>query len=79
MPLSFTPNETFTQLKPTSPHRVLVTGAGGRIGSYYAEHAPAHHERRLMVRPGDPDAQKLAADPKGTGRVLLVFGTFELM
>lgn len=61
MPLSFTPNESFTKLKPASPHRVLVTGAGGRIGSYYAEHAPAHHVRRLMVRPGDPDAKKLAS------------------
>ncbi len=60
MPLSFTPSETFTKLKTTSLHHVLVTGAGGQIGSYYAEHAPAHHVRRLMVRPGDSDTGKLA-------------------
>jgi hypothetical protein len=52
MPLSFTLSETFPTLKNTSLHRVLVTGAGGHIGSYYAENAPAHHVRRLMVRPG---------------------------
>lgn len=60
MPLSFTPSETFTQPAPPAPHRVLVTGAAGNIGAYYAEHAPAHHARRLMVRPGDADAEKLS-------------------
>lgn len=60
MPLSFTPGETFTKLKSTTLHHVLVTGAGGHIGSYYAENGPAHHVRRLMVRPGDSDAEKLS-------------------
>ncbi|MDF3057156.1 MAG: NAD-dependent epimerase/dehydratase [Rariglobus sp.] len=60
MPLSFTPSETLTKLKVTSLHRVLVTGASGHIGSYYAEHAPAHHVRRLMVRPGHTDGKLLS-------------------
>lgn len=60
MPLSFTPSETVTKLKTANLHRVLVTGAGGHIGSYYAENAPAHHVRRLMVRPGDADTENLA-------------------
>lgn len=60
MPLSFTPEESFATSPAPTLHRVLVTGAGGNIGSYYAEHAPEHHVRRLMVRPGDKDAQKLA-------------------
>ena len=34
--------------------RVLVTGAAGRIGSYFAEQTHAHYELRLMVR-GDED------------------------
>jgi len=40
---------------------VLVTGAAGNIGSYYAAHAPAHHVRRLMVRPGGDRPSDLAA------------------
>lgn len=34
--------------------RVLVTGAAGRIGSYFAEHSQDKYEMRLMVR-GDED------------------------
>lgn len=61
MPLSFTPSESATtKPKATSLHHVLVTGAGGKIGSYYAEHAPAHHVRRLMVRPGHSDTKKIS-------------------
>ncbi len=59
MPLSFTPSETFSKLKTTRVHHVLVTGASGHIGSYYSEHAPAHHVRRLMVRPDSSDTEKL--------------------
>lgn len=39
--------------------RVLVTGAAGNIGSFFAEHAAQRYELRLMVRPGDEDAAKL--------------------
>ncbi len=61
MPLSFTLNDAARSAANRSrPRRVLVTGAAGNIGSYYAEHAPAHHTRRLMVRPGDDDADRLA-------------------
>lgn len=35
------------------PRRVLVTGAAGFIGRYFAEHAPERYELRLMVRPGE--------------------------
>ena len=61
MPLSYTLKNK-SELSPVSelgPRNVLVTGAAGHIGAYYAEHGPAHHVRRLMVRPGDKDAQKL--------------------
>lgn len=60
MPLSFTLNDTATRPDVARTRRVLVTGAAGNIGAYYAEHAPAHHTRRLMVRPGDDEAEKLA-------------------
>jgi UDP-glucose 4-epimerase len=33
--------------------RVLVTGAAGNIGSYFAEHSNAKYDLRLMVRAGD--------------------------
>jgi UDP-glucose 4-epimerase len=41
--------------------RVLVTGAAGNIGSYFAEHAHDRYALRLMVRAGDEDAQRLRA------------------
>jgi nucleoside-diphosphate-sugar epimerase len=39
--------------------RVLVTGAAGEIGTYFAEHGRERYELRLMVRPGDEDAARL--------------------
>ena len=39
--------------------RVLVTGAAGKIGSYYARHAPGHHGKRLLVRTLDERARAL--------------------
>ncbi|HEY8667463.1 MAG TPA: NAD(P)-dependent oxidoreductase [Tepidisphaeraceae bacterium] len=39
--------------------RVLVTGAAGRIGSYFAEHSASKYELRLMVRAGDKDVEKI--------------------
>ena len=35
------------------PRRVLVTGAAGNIGSYFAAHSEGKYEMRLMVRDGD--------------------------
>jgi len=46
--------------RPT-PRSVLVTGAGGNIGQYYAKHAPSHHRLRLMVHSLDERAQRLKA------------------
>jgi len=38
--------------------RVLVTGAAGNIGSYFAEHSHQNYELRLMVLESD-DASKI--------------------
>jgi nucleoside-diphosphate-sugar epimerase len=50
---------------PTVRRRVLVTGAAGNIGSYFAEHARERYELRLMVRAGD-DVGKI----EGTGEIV---------
>src|SRR4028118_1007158 len=39
--------------------RVLVTGAAGNIGSYFAEHSNTKYEMRLMVQEMDEDAKAL--------------------
>ncbi len=46
---------------PPRIRKVLVTGAAGRIGSYYTGHAPGHHHRRLLVRTKDDRSHKLEA------------------
>lgn len=48
-------------LAPVSPKRryVLVTGARGRIGSYFAGEARATYRLRLMVEELDADAERL--------------------
>src|SRR4051812_7342163 len=33
--------------------KVLVTGAAGNIGSYFAEHSYRRYDLRLMIREGD--------------------------
>jgi len=38
--------------------RVLITGAAGRIGSYFAEHSHQSYDLRLMVMESD-DATKI--------------------
>jgi UDP-glucose 4-epimerase len=38
---------------PQTTRRVLVTGAAGNIGSYFAEHARDRYQLRLMVRQSD--------------------------
>src|SRR4051812_25876751 len=45
---------------PNKRRTVLVTGAAGHIGSYFAEHCHDRYELRLMVR-GDEDKAKLDA------------------
>src|SRR4051812_48356318 len=51
MAQSFTAAEDGALAKLKSPRRkVLVTGAAGNIGSYFAEHSHAKYDLRLMVR-----------------------------
>lgn len=45
---------------PARRRKVLVTGAAGRIGSYFAAHAAGRYELTLMVHP-DADAADLSA------------------
>jgi nucleoside-diphosphate-sugar epimerase len=58
MTLSFTLNPIDVQ-PGAARRRVLVTGAMGNIGSYFAEHGHQRYQLRLMVRPGDEDAALL--------------------
>lgn len=39
--------------------RVLVTGAAGRIGSYFAEHSRQKYDLRLMVRESDEGIERI--------------------
>ena len=48
---------------PTTRRRVVVTGASGNIGSYFAEHAHDRYDLRLMVQEMDEDAR--AIEPYG--------------
>ena len=59
MAQSFSATETgaLAELNQTR-RRVLVTGAAGRIGSYFATHNEGKHELRLMIREGD-DASEI--------------------
>src|SRR5689334_5102562 len=54
MPQSFTlqaPLESQTSsARGSRRRRVLVTGAAGNIGSYFAEHSHTRYDLRLMVR-----------------------------
>jgi UDP-glucose 4-epimerase len=53
---------------PNTRRTVLVTGAAGNIGSYFAEHCHDRYDLRLMVR-GDEDKSKLDAVGK-FGRIV---------
>src|SRR4051812_25256301 len=44
---------------PSKRRRVLVTGAAGNIGSYFAEHSHRRYDLRLMVQEMDDDAKKI--------------------
>jgi nucleoside-diphosphate-sugar epimerase len=50
-----------------SRRTVLVTGAAGNIGSYFAEHSRGRYDLRLNVREADEDADKI----KKYGRIVL--------
>jgi nucleoside-diphosphate-sugar epimerase len=52
MSQSFTPRESLAE-SSRKRRRVLVTGAAGNIGSYFAEHSRHRYEMRLMVRQAD--------------------------
>src|SRR5439155_4259561 len=60
MSQSFTPQETLAE-SSRKRRRVLVTGAAGNIGSYFAEHSRHRYDLRLMVRENDdpPDVQRI--------------------
>ncbi|MEO6436827.1 MAG: NAD(P)-dependent oxidoreductase [Tepidisphaeraceae bacterium] len=45
----------------TKRRKVLVTGAAGNIGSYFARHSSKRYDLRLMVRDADADAEKIKA------------------
>ena len=61
MPQSFSvrPKTRVSSQRPES-RRILVTGAAGNIGSYFAEHAHAKYQLRLMVQHGE-EADAVAA------------------
>lgn len=47
-------------LSPSRQRSILVTGAAGKIGSYYTSHAPPHHLLRFLVRQHDDRSRKLS-------------------
>ncbi len=72
MPQSFSATGTGA-LGTTSGNRrrrILVTGAAGNIGSYFAEHAHDQYELRLMVLPSDDPAAIQAFGEVVTGDLL---------
>lgn len=72
MAQSFTASDTGSLARDphaVGPRRtVLITGAAGNIGSYFAEHSHEKYDLRLMVR-GDEDRSKLDPLP-GYGEVV---------
>jgi nucleoside-diphosphate-sugar epimerase len=61
MPQSFTAEKSqlpLAETKPTRRRRVLVTGAAGNIGSYFARHAHRRYDLRLMVH-GDEKPERI--------------------
>lgn len=61
MAQSFTTTGTgaLTKERDGVRRRVLVTGAAGRIGSYFAEHSHSKYDLRLMIMEGD-DPSKIS-------------------
>jgi nucleoside-diphosphate-sugar epimerase len=60
MSQSFTPDENAPLAESSRKRRkVLVTGAAGNIGSYFAGQSHRRYDLRLMVRETDDDAEKV--------------------
>lgn len=60
MPQNFTTHEPLScGTMPRAHRKVLITGAAGNIGSYFAEQSYERYDLRLMVRPKD-DAKGIA-------------------
>ena len=58
MALSFTLRQPLTPAPGNGPRRkVLVTGASGNIGSYFAEHCAEEYDLRLMAREAKKGAE----------------------
>ena len=58
MPLSFTLKKPASPTPSKTRPRVLVTGAAGNIGSYFAEHSRKKYDLRLLVR-SDEEAEEV--------------------
>jgi UDP-glucose 4-epimerase len=58
MPQSFTANNGLSDSQPQRRH-VLVTGAAGNIGTYFATHSHAKYELRLMVQERNDETTSL--------------------
>jgi nucleoside-diphosphate-sugar epimerase len=60
MSRSFTARQSLLNGRTARKRSVLVTGAAGNIGSYFAEHSRARYKLRLMIL-GDEDREKIDA------------------
>lgn len=60
MGLSFTPIRNTVAGETSKRLKVLVTGAAGNIGSYFAEHNHGRYDLRLLVHDIDDDVRRLA-------------------
>src|SRR3954454_6014170 len=53
--------------RPATGRKVLVTGAAGNIGSYFAEHSHKRYDLRLLVRDSDKDVDAI----RGFGEIIV--------
>lgn len=63
MAQSYTATEVgaLADMSEDAKRKVLVTGAAGRIGSYFAEHSHEKYDLRLMVCGDEPDINRIRA------------------
>jgi UDP-glucose 4-epimerase len=58
--------------QPHQRRKVLVTGAAGNIGSYFAEHSRQNYDLRLMIRPRDQEKHRASVEKiRGFGEVVV--------